>query len=289
MFFSKLHRLFLLTASIITLNSLALGMLPGDPGAHIIVKKRSAAAEADSDICPICLNPLADSPNLQLMLDMFHAQDQDFESLGPGLFLYKGEGNPCNLSAYLPGYELDSMAPTTITTPCGHAFHTCCLVKSCLQQIKTKLPVSCPMCRREIGILWEKSLRPHIKKNMLTLYREVMEHTGIESVDSYGNTKLIQAIERYAGIDEITQLLQEARRTLNDEKYEAFINHQNKTGDTALHVALCTYSPLLEPETIEAIITLLRENGANPHLRNKKGQSAEDIYKFLHPTFCIIQ
>lgn len=290
MVFLKLRRLLLLTASIITLNSIALGMLPGDPYADMVVKKHEAAAEAD-DICPVCLNNLADNPQVAFWLDALQAPDKDIEAIGPGIYLYKAEENPYSLSAYLPDYELDSTAPKTTKTPCNHTFHTCCLVKNCLHQIKEGLPISCPMCRQEDGMtnLWEKSLQPHIKKNMLAMYQEFVGHTGIDAVDRHGNTKLMQAIERYARIDEITNILQDARRTFNDEEFAAFVNHQNKRGDTALHMALCTYSPLFEAETVEGVITLLQENGANPDLRNKQGRSAMDIYNFLHPAMCVIQ
>jgi hypothetical protein len=114
----------------------------------------------------------------------------------------------------------------------------------------------------------ETPLHISIRRGMKDVAVFLLENgASVEMVDDDHWTPLMQIASGTGGLAEYTGMLLErgAQKT---------VNYQNIEGDTALHLAIICHG---NPKTVK----LLLEHGADPLIRNEKGQTALELQRAL--------
>ena len=102
--------------------------------------------------------------------------------------------------------------------------------------------------------------------------RKVLDYVEVHEVDSYGNTKLHDAV-RAGNISLVYELIEKG----------ADVNAQNQWGNTALHMA-AEYGLYRVSKTLSSV---LLSAGADPHIKNVEGVTPLELglrYAYLSRT-----
>ncbi len=202
--------------ALFALNSIAFGM---------------EAAPEPTTQCPICLYNQTSEGLFETILD-------DYKALIAG--------GKAQLA--LPGeFRLGRGAPEVVITPCcKQSIHTHCILKWMLDvHGKFKKDSACPLCRSDKSMSEVfTSLKPFLEPTVFSLARSFVRdysHDDIMSCTEHGHTTLILATQ-FNKSENVLAIIKKARSALSPGDFNDFINTGNRSGETALHIAVANGS-----------------------------------------------